>query len=99
MPAPPPDAAQPPSTLEVFCRRVLEAGDLASKLTDPLDAAGRLLPDIPVGRPLSPPRPARDPGLRMGSGGDALPGPGALVDASARRTCLSRFAHHELQAV
>ncbi len=35
----------------------------------------------------------------MAAGGDALPRPGQLVDVAMRRLCLSRFAHHELQAV
>ena len=35
----------------------------------------------------------------MTGGGDAAARPGPLDDADARRACLARFAHHELQAV
>jgi uncharacterized ferritin-like protein (DUF455 family) len=97
MPCPPSGA--PPRDLEAFCRRVLEAGDLDAKLAAPVDAAGAPLPDTPSGSSACPTRPARAAGLRMGPGGDALPAPGELADPAARRTCLARFAHHELQAV
>ncbi len=82
-----------------FCRRILEAGDLASKLAPPLGPTGRLLDVDPPGPALFIERPARDPGLRMRGGGERLPRPGELQDAECRRICLARFAHHELMAV
>lgn len=101
MATPPAAAPVPPApSVERFCARVLACGDLATKLAPPVDAAGGALVDAPSGSAPPPPnRPARDPGLRMGSGSDALPPPGALGEPEARRRCLARFAHHELQAV
>ena len=91
--------ARPIADARAFCRRVLEAGDLASKLAPPRDASGRLLTLDPPGPALVLDRPARAPGLRMRGGGDRLPRPGELRDVASRRTCLARFAHHELMAV
>ncbi|MEZ4280408.1 MAG: DUF455 family protein [Myxococcota bacterium] len=88
-----------PCDVHAFCRRILEAGDLASKLAPPFDAKGRWLDVDPSGPPLALERPARDPGLRMQGGGDRLPRPGELAQPEARRLCLARFAHHELMAV
>ncbi|MCB9722777.1 MAG: DUF455 family protein [Spirochaetaceae bacterium] len=90
---------EPVEDLQAFCRRVLERGDLESKLAPPLDASGRSLPDRPSGPMLDLERPARDPGLRMRGGAERLPRPGQLVDPAHRATCLARFAHHELMAV
>ncbi len=94
-----PTPALPPRDAHAFCRRILERGDLDSKLTPPLDAAGRLLPVDPPGPKLELDGPARDPGLRMRGGREKLPRPGELSDAASRRLCLARFAHHELMAV
>jgi len=82
-----------------FCLRVLECGDLSTKLSAPLDAQGRMLPDSPKGSAVFVDRPARDAGLRMQGGSPRLPRPGQLSDPDARKRCLSRFAHHELMAV
>jgi len=95
----PPDADREFVDLTDFCRAVLECGDLETKLSAPRDREGAPLPDHPSGAPIEIERPARDPGLRMESGGDALPRPQDLAEPEMRRLCLSRFAHHELQAV
>ncbi|MEM9177231.1 MAG: DUF455 family protein, partial [Myxococcota bacterium] len=99
MPSPDPSPLAPPETLEAFCLAVLQRGDLASKLRPPKRPDGSPLPDAPGAPVTDIDRPARDPDLAMGPGGGALPPPSALSDADARRECLSRFAHHELQAV
>jgi uncharacterized ferritin-like protein (DUF455 family) len=84
-----------PPTLRSFCERVLQSGDLASKLAEaPAD-----LPDTDPGAACSFEWPARDPGLELTSGAEKLPKPGALHDPAARARCLARFAHHELMAV
>ncbi|MFK7897630.1 MAG: DUF455 family protein [Myxococcota bacterium] len=75
----------------------MESGDLATKLSPPPPDENRL--DDPPGPPLYLDRPVRNPELKMGPGSDALPRPGQLKDVAHRRSCLSRFAHHELQAV
>ncbi len=90
---------QPPDSVRTFCRRVLESGDLESKLAPPVDPAGQPLPDSPSGPALYIDRPHRDPGLRMRPGSDRLPRPGLLRERTHRAHCLARFAHHELQAV
>lgn len=95
--SPSPDPPIP--DVHAFCRRILEAGDLASKLAPPVGPTGRPLDLDPPGPALLLDRPARDPGLQMRGGGDRLPRPGELVDAASRRICLARFAHHELMAV
>lgn len=87
-----------------FCLRILESGDLASKMAPP-EVAGQ--PDAPPagplsGRTLAPvfiDRPARDASIALRSGSDRLPRAHALVDPQARVVCLERFANHELQAV
>ena len=94
-PAPPP----PPESLQAFCLDVLRRGDLETKLRPPTGPAGSALRDEPGEPILDIDRPARDAPLAMGPGGGALPAPGSLANADARRECLSRFAHHELQAV
>lgn len=88
-----------PTHVAEFCLRVLQSGDLETKLSAPLDEQGRTLPDTPTGPPVFLNRPAREPGLRMRGGSAALPRPGQLEDPSHRIRCLSRFAHHELMAV
>ncbi|MHA7837702.1 MAG: DUF455 family protein [bacterium] len=94
-----PRATERPEDVRAFCLRILERGDLASKLAPPEDARGRLLPDHPSGPAISIERPARDPGLRMRGGRERLPRPGQLTSAADRALCLARFAHHELMAV
>jgi uncharacterized ferritin-like protein (DUF455 family) len=79
--------------------RVLECGDLAAKLSAPLDSQGRSLPDSVPGEVVFIERPARNVGLRMQGGSHRLPRPGQLADPKHRKLCLSRFAHHELMAV
>jgi uncharacterized ferritin-like protein (DUF455 family) len=80
--------------------RVLECGDLATKLSAPLDSQGRTLPDsVPGEEAVFIERPARNAGLRMQGGSHRLPRPGQLADPRHRKLCLSRFAHHELMAV
>jgi uncharacterized ferritin-like protein (DUF455 family) len=88
-----------PRNVREFCVRILEHGDLDSKLAAPLDDRGKSLPDSPKGEPQFIDRPVRNPGLRMQSGSDRLPRPGQLRDPEHRIRCLSRFAHHELMAV
>ncbi len=79
-----------------FCSRILEAGDLATKLAPPTAEDFEETDPPPDAPPL---RPARDPDIAMRGGVEALPKPGALNDPSARALCLARFAHHELMAV
>lgn len=77
-----------------YCLRILEGGDLESKLAPP--------PSLEVedaGPPLRIDRPARAPGLRLRSGAGALPKLGELEGEEARGVTLARFAHHELMAV
>lgn len=88
-----------PANVRAFCLRILESGDLESKLAPPLDPNGRPLPDAPLEPAVRIERPARDPGLQMRGGSDRLPRPGQLVERDARIRCLTRFAHHELMAV
>ena len=91
----------PDASLDAFCRRILERGDLPSKLVPPRG----INPDSPENHgsptPLAPPpkRPARESGLEMRGGAAPLPRPGELADPALRAICLARFAHHELMAV
>ncbi|MFP8874444.1 MAG: DUF455 family protein [Myxococcota bacterium] len=87
------------SSIRSFCLRILDSGDLASKLSPPRMPDGGLLPDLDPGPAVHRSRPARDPGLSLASGAEPLPRPGQLLDPSARAICLARFAHHELMAV
>lgn len=87
------------ANVRAFCLRILEAGDLQSKLAPPLGPNGLPLPDAPSGPAVLIERPVRDPGLRMRGGSDRLPRPGQLADPDQRIRCLARFAHHELMAV
>ena len=84
-----------PLTVRAFCRRILEVGDLDTKLEPPAER----LSDESAGPPLCVDGPARDPGLEMRSGVEPLPRPRALTSPEARAVCLARFAHHELMAV
>lgn len=97
----PPHASAPraPENVRAYCLRILERGDLETKLAPPVDGHGRTLPDTPTGPPIEIDRPARDVGLRMRGGSDRLPRPGQLREPEHRIHCLARFAHHELQAV
>lgn len=88
-----------PVTLRDFCLRVLESGDLATKLAPPVDPRGQPLPDSPSGPAVFIDHPAREAGLRMHGGAPRLPRPGQLADPEDRMRCLARFAHHELMAV
>jgi uncharacterized ferritin-like protein (DUF455 family) len=80
-------------TVQSFCRRVLESGELGAKLAAPGE-----LRDAP-GEPIEIERPARGDEIALTNGAGRLPPPGALGDASARAVCLARLAHHELMAV
>jgi uncharacterized ferritin-like protein (DUF455 family) len=44
-------------------------------------------------------QPVRDAAIAMSDHTETLPKPGSLAASAARIACLSRFAHHELQAV
>jgi uncharacterized ferritin-like protein (DUF455 family) len=88
-----------PTSVQAFCLRILECGELSAKLSAPLDDQGRSLPDPRTNSPVFIDRPARDAGLRMQGKNDRLPRPGQLSDPEHRKRCLSRFAHHELMAV
>jgi uncharacterized ferritin-like protein (DUF455 family) len=84
------------STVRAFCRRVLECGDLASKLDAPPPHG---LDDGEPGPPLAIGSPARAPALSLSDGAGKLPRPAELAAPAARAACLARFAHHELMAV
>ena len=92
------DSALGPS-VRAFCLRILEHGDLATKLAPPSDPSGQPLRDDPSGPSIEVDRPARGPGLGMRGGGEKLPRPGELAALAHRRSCLARFAHPELMAV
>ena len=91
--------SDPVASLREHALRILERGDLESKLAAPFDPAGELLPDLAPGPARFVARPARDPELAMRPGAERLPRPGELHAARARAACLRRFAHHELMAV
>jgi len=84
--------------VRAFCLRLLESGDLGTKLAPPRSPDGALLPDASPGPAVHVDHPARDASLRMAGGAERLPRPHQLVDAAARAICLARFAHHELMA-
>ncbi len=88
----------PPADVRSFCLRVLERGDLASKLSAPRDESGAMLPDDRPGPAVLIDAPGRGSSLQMRGGTGKLPRPPALVDSAARALCLARFAHHELMA-
>ncbi|HEY5657354.1 MAG TPA: DUF455 family protein, partial [Myxococcota bacterium] len=83
------------TTVRAFCRRILERGDLETKLAPPPSE----LDDARPGPALRIERPARDAALALSSGAERLPRPSELGSAAARARCLARFAHHELMAV
>ena len=93
------DTTRPPASVGAFCLRLLECGDLSTKLSAPLDDQGRALPDSQRGPAVHVELPARGAGLQMQGGSHRLPRPGQLSDPEHRKRCLSRFAHHELMAV
>jgi len=82
-------------SLRAFCHQILREGNLAAKLGTPPGRLQREVPPVPERCP----RPARAPGLEMGSGAGRLPPPGSFRDPAARCRVLARLAHHELQAV
>jgi uncharacterized ferritin-like protein (DUF455 family) len=84
--------------LRAFCVRILECGDLESKLTAPGELAAEGA-DLRIGPPVDVARPVRDPGLEMTGSSSKLPALRALGSRDARATCMARFAHHELMAV
>jgi uncharacterized ferritin-like protein (DUF455 family) len=86
---------RPMSSVRDVCLRILESGDLESKLRPPPAACDDARPGPPVLREA----PARDRGLALRTGVPRLPRPGELGDPRARALCLARFAHHELMAV
>ena len=90
---------QEAASIRQFCLRILDSGDLATKLLPPRDASGSLLPEGVPGAPENRLSPARDPELSLSSGAEKLPRPGQLGDPEARAACLARFAHHELMTV
>ena len=83
-----------PSSVREFCLRLLQQGDLATKLSPP----GSALCDDEPGPAVWITRPARSPELAMAGGAERLPRPGELADPAQRAACLARFAHHELMA-
>ena len=87
--------ARAPQTLRAFCLRILESGDLESKLAP----APPSLDDANPGEPVLVLRPSRDDDLSLSSGAARLPRPTELEVPEARARCLARFAHHELMAV
>ena len=82
-----------------FCLRILESGDLQSKLAPAPECDGEPLPDHSPGPAIHIDRPTRCPELRLQAGVPPLPRPRELGDTAARARCLARFAHHELMAV
>lgn len=88
-----------PVDLRSFCLRVLDSGDLETKLAAPRGPDGQALDDASPGPAVLRTGPTRAPGLEMRGGAEQLPRPGELRDPAARIECLARFAHHELMAV
>ena len=86
-------------TVRAYCLRILQHGDLASKLVPPRAADGGRLDDEDKGPAVSIAAPARDESLRLHKGAGRLPKLSELHDAAARVATLARFAHHELMAV
>ena len=82
-------------TIQDTCQRLLLGGSLQDKLHA---YTVEQLEDAPVAMP-GPRAPSRDNNLRIVGGNDRLPGLKDLAGEDARRSCLHRFANHELQAV
>jgi len=87
------------TTLQTFCRHILESPTVDDKLQPPdrLRGTNGAASRPEAARVVT--RPERSAGLAMGPGVGRLPRPGALSDPRARAQCLARFAHHELMAV
>lgn len=85
-------------TVRAFCLRLLEAGDLETKLAPPTLPDGSFLDDDTPGPAVLIDAPARDEGLALAAGAGPLPRPRELASPEARARCLARFAHHELMA-
>jgi len=85
-------------TVRQFCLRLLQSGDLATKLAPPRTPDGGRLDDRDPGPPLLVEAPAREPALRLQKGAGKLPSLAELRDPAARVRTLARFAHHELMA-
>jgi uncharacterized ferritin-like protein (DUF455 family) len=83
------------TTVRAFCRRILERGDLETKLAPPPSDLG----DARPGPALRVERPARDAQISLSTRAERLPRPSELASTEARARCLARFAHHELMAV
>jgi uncharacterized ferritin-like protein (DUF455 family) len=90
-----PTLPPPVATVRAFCLRILESGDLETKLAAPPSD----LADEEPGPALSVEQPARDPELSFSAGAERLPRASELGSREARARCLARFAHHELMAV
>lgn len=88
----------PVATVRDYCLRLLESGDLETKLAPPAGPHGEPLRDDAPGPARWIARPGRDAGLELTSGAERLPGPHALGEPCRRAACLARFAHHELMA-
>ena len=88
----------PIRTIEDFARHILERGDLAAKLSEPVQTNGQPLVDAPHA-PVDILAPNRDSVIQMAGGADKLPRLNQLNDPSARLICLKRFANHELQTI
>ncbi len=83
-------------SIQQTCVRLLNGGSLPDKLhVFDVDALvdGPPLPGTPR------PQPQRDAGLRIATGVDRLPSLKDVAQPDARRSCLHRFANHELQAI
>ena len=87
------------AAMQDFCRKLLVAGDLETKLAPPPREAFEAAKGGDAFAEPVPDRPARAPGLEMRGGAPRLPRPGECLAHEARAICLARFAHHELMAV
>jgi uncharacterized ferritin-like protein (DUF455 family) len=87
------------SAVLAFCQRILESGDLETKLAPYRGSASNRMGTQSARGAVLRMRPARDPVIAMQGNIEPLPRPRQLVDPAARALCLARFAHHELMAV
>jgi len=85
-------------SVRAFCLRLLQSGDLATKLLPPRCSDGTPLADDAPGPAVRIDAPRRDRELAFASSVGPLPRPGELARPAARARCLARFAHHELMA-
>ncbi len=81
------------TTIQQFCRRILEGGTLADKQCGDAGAADEVAGVIDVAVA------ARTGVLQMIDGAERLPALCELHRDDARVACLSRFAHHEMMAI